>query len=476
MKKYIILLVLSLLLISNNIFCQGKVPKNIIIMISDGCGYNHIQSTDLYQNGEFNSQKYEKFPVKFFVSTYPGLADIGDTLFYPVKPYDSEKAWSDFEYVKKDITCSAAAGTAISTGYKTYNGSICRSIDKKKDLTNLSELAKSKHKSAGVVTSVQWCHATPATFVAHNDSRENYSEIAKYMILDSKVDVIMGCGHPYYDENGNKRDNAKTFQYVGDSLTWQYLKCGNINYNYPNSHKTVQDIDGDGAPDPWLLIETKKEFEKLTKGKTPKRVLGTAQVYKTLQQERGMQDVNYLHGQSIKNEDPDSLIANGNTNVPELSTMALGAINVLDNNKNGFFLMIEGGAIDWAAHGNQIGRMIAEEIRFNNTVDSVINWVETNSSWDETLLIVTADHETGYITKQFTGNPENWEQLPKSEKGQLPKIQWNTTNHSNSLVPLYAKGAGSELFKGYADENDIKRGKYLDNTEIGQLVFFLWGK
>ncbi len=166
---------------------------------------------------------------------------------------------------------------------------------------------------------------------------------------------------------------------------------------------------------------------------------------------------------------------NATTTVPDLKVMAQGAINVLDNNKNGFFLMIEGGAIDWAAHGNQTGRMIAEELYFNQTVESVINWVETNSSWDETLLIITADHETGYITAPYKGEAGvNWEQLPKTPKGKLPNIQWNTNHHTNSLVPLFAKGAGSECLNLFADETDLKRGRYLNNTEIAQMIFMLW--
>ena len=194
-----------------------------------------------------------------------------------------------------------------------------------------------------------------------------------------------------------------------------------------------------------------------------------------MQQARGLKDESYFNGTKLLAEDPAELIKNATATVPELKTMAQGAINVLDNNKNGFFLMIEGGAVDWAAHGNQTGRMIAEQIYFNQTVEAVINWVETNSSWDETLLIITADHETGYITAPYSGEKGvNWEQLPKTPKGQLPNIQWNTTHHTNSLVPLFAKGAGSECLNLFADETDLKRGKYLNNSEIAQMIFMLW--
>ncbi len=245
-----------------------KTPKNIIIMISDGCGYNHIQATDLYQNGEFESQKYEQFPVKLFMSTYPAVADWNDKVFFPTRPYSSVDAWSDFRYVLQDPTCSSASGTAIATGVKTYNGALGKDLNKQ-NLKNLTELAKEKGKAAGVITSVEWSHATPACFVAHNESRENYEQIAKEMLLDSKLDVIMGCGHPNYDADGNKLDKANTYKFVGGEKVWTDLK----NANNSLAGKQVQDIDGDGKADAWKLIESKEDFIALTKGETPKRIL-----------------------------------------------------------------------------------------------------------------------------------------------------------------------------------------------------------
>jgi alkaline phosphatase len=83
--------------------------------------------------------------------------------------------------------------------------------------------------------------------------------------------------------------------------------------------------------------------------------------------------------------------------------MTSAAINVLDNNPDGFFLMIEGGAADWASHANQSGRVIEEQIAFEKAIETVIEWVNKNSTWDDTLLIVTSDHETGYITGPDSG-------------------------------------------------------------------------
>lgn len=449
----------------------NKVPKNVIIMISDGCGYNHIQATDLYQYGEFESQNYEKFPVKLFMSTYPAYTEVG-SLLMPARPYSTFDAWNDFRYVNNDATCSAASGTAIATGVKTYNGAIGMDINRQ-PLKNLSELAIEKNKSAGVVTSVQWSHATPACFVAHNVSRDNYSEIAKDMLINSKLSVIMGCGNPDYDNSGNEiNKKSKKYKYVGDSLIWRDLNQNSSTL----AGNSVQDIDQDGQADEWELIQNKDDFEAIAQGKfLPKRIIGTAKVAQTLQQAKNLTDEDYYKGSKTNNEDPDELIKNSIKTVPSLETMAAGALNVLNQNPNGFFLMIEGGAVDWAAHSNQTARMITEEIYFNNAVNRVIKWVEDSSSWEETLLIITADHETGYITAPYKGEPnKKWEQLPKSAKGTIPNIQWNSDNHTNSLVPLFAKGICCEYLKLFADETDIRRGKYLNNTEPAQLIFLLW--
>ncbi len=474
MKKYFIIIALFGLFGLQNTYSQKQVPKNVIIMISDGCGINHIRATNLYQYGKLKAQKYEDFPVQLFVSTYPAIADDND-VFAPAVPYASCEAWKNFDYVKNNVTCSSAAGTAISTGVKTQNGFLGVDVNKKK-LTNLSELAKTKKKSAGVVTSVQWSHATPAAFAAHNESRDNYSEIAKEMVINSQLDVIMGCGHPYFDNNGEKLKAAKSYKYVGDSLTFYTLKSGSTEYLLNGKQVKVNDCDFDGKSDAWHFIESKSDFEKLTAGETPNRVLATAQVSKTLQQERGLNNDNYLKANKITEEDPKELMKNKIQSVPDLKTMALGAINILDENKNGFFLMIEGGAVDWAAHSNQTGRMLVEEIDFNKAVDAVINWVEKNSSWEETLLVITADHETGYITPPLKEDDDWSRDLEITPAGMLPKIQWNSTHHTNSLVPLYAKGAGAKYFSIFADHTDLVRGKYINNSEIAQMIFMLWGE
>jgi len=411
--------------------------KNVILMISDGMGYNTMAATDFYVNSK---AVYETFPVKYGMSTYEmEKTSTGDPI---LKGYAASQAWTDYSYVKQDATDSASAATAMATGVKTFNGKINVDITDN-PLVNITQIASVAGKSTGVVTSVQFSHATPAGMVAHNISRNNYAEIANEMIKHSNLDVIMGAGHPDYNDNNQLR-STKNYTYVGGETTWNALKTGGY-YN-------------------WTLIDTRAQFEALQTGATPDKVIGVAQVATTLQQSRTSSGTNLLPGTDAVN-----------ANVPTLEVMTKGALNVLDNNPEGFFVMIEGGAVDWANHANDITRMIEEQIDFNNSVQAVIDWVNANSSWDETLLIVTADHECGDLHGPNSKDLGQFTALVDNGGGNLPGYQYGSGDHTNSLVPLFAIGAGSELFNLYADEYDSMRGWYVDNTEIfmvmnGQMV------
>lgn len=149
--------------------------------------------------------------------------------------------------------------------------------------------------------------------------------------------------------------------------------------------------------------------------------------------------------------------------------MSLEALNVFHNNPNGLFLIIEGGAIDWAAHANQKGRVIEEEIDFNQAVESVNTWVEKNSNWGETLLIVTGDHETGYITGP--GSDLTWKLLVNNGAGNVPEMEWHSDNHTNSLIPFYAQGTCAQLYALFEQHCDSVHGRYIDNTDLPKLIF-----
>jgi alkaline phosphatase len=162
--------------------------------------------------------------------------------------------------------------------------------------------------------------------------------------------------------------------------------------------------------------------------------------------------------------------------------------------------MVEGGAVDWASHDNQMDRMIGEMLGFNEAVQTVVDWVDdpTNeSNWENTLLVITGDHETGYLTAApglfpdhplvtvnattlslekivtSSGRRASWADTNANneiDEGEQVYWAWNSGSHSNSLIPVYARGVGAELLPYFANEYDPVRGAYLDNTDVFKLI------
>ncbi|MFC0250079.1 alkaline phosphatase [Citricoccus parietis] len=414
-------------------------PKNVIYMIGDGMGYNHVAATNFFETGQSQYQidrnaetgettAHEGEPVQVYEQDDFNL--VGQT-HYPVNSgYDPEKAWSDFDYVNHGVTDSAASGTAMATGQKTVNGRINLDADGN-HLKTISEQAHEVGKSAGVVSSVQYNHATPASFAAHNIDRNNYLEIGTEMIDAEYLDVIMGAGHPMYDDNGEQRDPV---------------------YNHI-SEEDYQRVAG-GETD-WDFMDTQADFEALANGEVETdQVFGLAPVATTLQQAR--EGEGELPGEAPFNE-----------NVPDLPTMTEGALNVLGQDEDGFSVMIEGGAIDWTGHDNDSVRNIEETQDFNASVEAAVKWVEENSNWEETLLVVTADHETGYLSG--VDSDPDFTSIA-GETGQVPDQDWYSGNHTNHLVPVYFRGAGSEQIMERATGEDPVRGSYIDHTDVADLL------
>lgn len=426
----------------------ASVPKNVVLMISDGAGYNQFDAASLYEHGTSAhqvtvdpgtgaiahgvatpGQVYETWPVQVAQSHYSasGRAE-----------YVTEKAWGDFGWVASGATDSAAAGTALGTGVKTNNGTLGFEPGGDRLLT-VGEQAQEVGKKVGLVTSVPFNHATPAGFIAHNADRNDYQGLATEMI-DSGVDVLMGGGHPMYTDAHEPRP-----------ADWTWIA------------QTDYERLSTGAT-PFSFIDDKADFEALAAGTaTPDKVFGLAQVAETLQYNRP----GLANDAALPYTDPAN-------DVPDLDTLARGALNVLDTGDEGFFLMVEGGAVDWAGHANQTTRLIEEQIAFNDAVEAVESWVEENSSWDETLVVVTADHETGYLAGAGSGPETGWTPMTGTA-GQLPDLTWHSGGHTNALVPLFAKGAGAEALEARADQWDVVRGAYLDNTAIGETIFDFLG-
>jgi alkaline phosphatase len=428
------------------------VTQNIIILIDDGAGFNHHVAGSLYDTGTRDGEAYNGFPFQFAVSTY-SYGDFGVGTC-PPEPfgYDPALIWSTFDYAAENYPDSASTATAMATGIKTYDAAIgvdCQGTE----LENLVETFEALDKATGVVTSVPFSHATPAAFVAHDVHRDNAIAIASDMVNDSATDVIMGAGHPYFDQQG--RAKPANYRWIGPD-EWNALVAGTAG----------TDADGDGDADPWTLITDRTEFQALATGPTPDRVIGIPKVRRTLQADRG--------GSLF--EAP--YVVPFNENVPTLVEMTSAALNVLDDDPDGFFLMIEGGATDLVSHdtfseGNKSGRVIEEEIAFDRTVDEVLRWVDASSNWGETLVIVASDHETGYLTGPGSGETASgpvWTPIGDNGIGVQPAMEFHADYHTSSLVPLYAKGDAARLFRRMVDGTDPIRGPYIDNTDIHTLI------
>ena len=171
----------------------------------------------------------------------------------------------------------------------------------------------------------------------------------------------------------------------------------------------------DPARSAWKVIQEPAEFKALAeKAAGNERILGVMRSYSTSQVARAGHDDN------IRDDAPYETPRR--SDVPPLADMALGAINVLKGG-DGFFLMIEGGAIDWAGHKQTYGRMIEEVVDFNEAIAAVIDWVNREGDWNNTLLVITADHETGRLSGPDGAREVGKRGQGRAAQGRLPDPQ-----------------------------------------------------
>lgn len=446
-----------------------STPHNVIVFVADGVGFNTLDAASLWEwgisryriagepgevrlldQGAPAAWSFQEFPVRLAMSTHTAVGS-----------YDPEVEWSDFratvgeEGVPETVTGSAAGGTAISTGVKTIDPALGLDPDGGR-LVHLLEWAQGMGKAGGVVTNVPFNHATPAAFVAHNASRNNYHEIAREMLLEVQPNVVMGTGHPFFDDDSRRLDSPRFFWLPED--LWEDVVEGRT---------------------PYTLVEEREGFTALAAGPTPSHVLGLARAFNatTFNREPTPLRRSFREGPPGR-VDPDELPFEtpSSPEVPSLAEMTAGALNVLANaSPEGFFLMVEAGAADWGGHWNILGRTIEDVMELVGAVDVALDWVEAHSSWDETLVVVLSDHESGHLSG--AGSGPGWEPLEPRGVGELPGHQWHHTYHTNQLVPFYARGAGAlELPELARDRMDPVRGPWIDNTDLARWLFRRWGR
>jgi alkaline phosphatase len=367
----------------------------------------------------------------------------------------------DVSNVFGEITDSAAGATALATGFKTANGNISMAADDVTELPTNMQAAIEEGMATGILSSVYLCDATPGVWVAHAPSRSCSAIIPQQ--IDACPDVFLGPGAPEY-RRGGKGKNA--FDFIADLVE-------NCDYEEVTN---AAELAAATAPDDRLL-----------------GIWGGYSLTYTIDRQN----------------DP------GSNDLPTLAEMTAKAIEVLSRDPDGFFLVVEGGGIDWMAHNKDIAGTARDVVAFDEAVAVAYDFASTD---ENTLLVVTADHETGGLVLGDDPNVEfiagitastdfMWglinregkdaedvletyagvvdlsgaEKNAIAEHGEMgisdalsvrANVEWllpdgilsiapDEGDHTTTQVPVFATGPGSEA---------IEDGT-VDNTQIGDLLF-----
>jgi alkaline phosphatase len=405
-------------------------------------------------------------------------------------------AGSDKEYIKFSYPDSANTATTLYTGVKSYNNAIGVDISEQ-SLSGILKQAADKGKATGLVTSVPIDHATPGAAAANVNRRSKYD--LAYPALDNilqqelriyQPDVLLGGGHPLStpgDPLPNGVEPKTSNEFIAKETYAELSGKPNSNlYGY-----TFLERGKDAAK---TLADTAKSLDP-TKGQKLLGLYGARGQNGNLPVSSANGDysttgLDMFQTYATKGLKPDLLrpLAPGETDAqfiakernenPTLQQLSTAALDVLGKDKDGFYLMIEGGDVDWAAHDNNLDNLIGATLDFDKSVGSVIDWIEKNGGWEQNELIVTADHdhymtlnpdfpkllrtigaekmteldtakEAGYY---FGSKPDVVKLADGKDDPESGKYGWG--NHSNRPVPVYYQGAdtkllASEIGKGF---------------------------
>ncbi|MCS7205001.1 MAG: alkaline phosphatase [Leptospiraceae bacterium] len=368
-KSIFLILILPLLLIYNT------KPKNVILLIGDGMGIGHISAAMYSSNKHLNITKFQH---------------IGFTTTHSLDNL---------------ITDSAAAGTAIATGQKTYNNGISVNMQKE-PIKTIMEYAKEKGYAFGVVVTSSIVHATPAVFLAHAPHREDYYDLAMD-VVEIEPDVAFGGGIEYFKNRPDGIDLIKKLEEKNYRIFYDLSEIKRFRVKDPNQ-KFIALLAKDGLP-PAIKTELNKNLEYY----------------------------DYLSKRSdySKSRPKDAL-----------EVMTRKALEVFEAKNKPFILMVEGSQIDWASHDNNFSYLLEEMLDFDRAVGVALEFAQKHK---ETLVIATSDHETGGFTIT-SGKPD-----PKKPNQWEFQTKFASTRHTGVLVPVFAHGPGAEVFQGFYDNTDI---------------------
>nr|WP_041209931.1 alkaline phosphatase [Aeromonas jandaei] len=426
---------------------QAADAKNVILFIGDGMGPTVLTATRLYKVGEEGNLEMMKLARSARIKTFSNDAQTTDSA-------PSMAAYTTGVKMNNEVIAMSSDTKAVAPG-KDANGNKgvnnCAS-DNGKPVPTILELAKAAGKSVGAVTTTELTHATPAATYSHICHRDAAYAIAAQAVpggagfnqaLGSGVDVLMGGGANHwtpYNSTSNKGGRAD-----GRDLTAELTAQG---YRY---------------------VTTRTDLAKVESGKL----------------------IGLFSAKSHLDYELDRVAKGAANTQPSLSEMTAKAIDLLSQNSQGYFLMVEGGRIDHALHGTNAKRSLTDAVALDDAVKTALGKVDLK----DTLIVVTADHDhtmtiNGYSAKgnkvldlvkngdgstqndvdgkPFTtlvfGNGPNRpdvrptltsDQVMADDYLQETGVKLGSETHGGGDVMLFADGAGSSRFKGTLDNTKV---------------------
>lgn len=336
----LVIMVMSFMTVGSQAEEIGSVetPKYVFLFIGDGMSYPQLQLTNYFKSANANEENPET--VLLFGEEREVLQSDNNLTMMNFPVTGCAQTYDSTSFAPD----SSSTATSIATGHKTWSGSINVSEDFTQEYETIAEKLKSqKDYKIGIVTSVNINHATPAAFYAHQVFRGNYYEIGEEL-LESGFDYFAGG---------------------------ELINAAGTDGEQKNLYELAEEAG-------YKVVKKQKEAEALT-------------------QEDGKVIV---IGEHLADSDTMAYDLDRQEGEWALADYVKKGIEMLDND-NGFFMMVEGGKIDWACHANDAASVLADMIALDNAVAKALEFY--NEHPDETLIIVTGDHETGGLSIGFAG-------------------------------------------------------------------------
>ncbi len=305
-----------------------EAPKYVFLFIGDGMSYPQIQSANYYLSALADTNNDD------IVQSQSNLSFMRFPVAGSAQTYDSSSFCPD----------SASTATSISTGYKTYSGTINMDETATVKYETIAEKLKSQlGYKIGIVTTVNLNHATPAAFYAHQASRNNYYDIGVELV-ESNFEYYAGGG--LKQTTGKNKDKEDLYELAKNAGYGVYMTKAEAQAAQDDKMIIIDETLADGDAMSYDMDVEKDEWQ--------------------------------------------------------LADYVQKGIEVLSkDSQDGFFMMVEGGKIDWACHANDAAASITDTLALSRAVEKAVDFY--NAHPDETLILVTGDHETGGLTIGFAG-------------------------------------------------------------------------